>query len=72
MPINKSRVDPTQLLDGEGSLAEEAKKIFADPDQWMQQRHPMLGGRSPQECIDASDEQPVRDLLRSIKYIGQT
>lgn len=32
----------------------------------------MLGGRSPQQCVDAGDEQAVWDLLRNIKYIGQT
>jgi hypothetical protein len=69
---NKPRVDPTQPLEGEGTLAEEVKSIFADPDKWMQQEHPMLGGRSPQQCINDGDEQLVWNLLRSIKYIGQT
>jgi len=66
------RVDPTGRLAGEGSLPEEAKQIFADPDEWMRREHPMLGGRTPQECIDTGDEQSVWDLLRNIKYIGQT
>lgn len=66
------RIDPAERLPGEGSLADAARQIFADPDEWMRREHPMLGGRSPQECIDAGDEQPVWDLLRNIKYIGQT
>jgi hypothetical protein len=66
------RVDPAGRLPGEGSLADEASQIFADPDEWMRREHPMLGGRSPQDFIDAGDEQPVWDLLRNIKYIGQT
>ncbi len=65
-------VDPAERLPGEGSLTDEAGKIFADPDEWMHREHPMLGGRTPQECIDAGEEQSVWDLLRTIKYIGQT
>jgi len=53
---SEPRVNPPQPLDDEGSPTEEAKKIFADPEVWMQQKHPMLGGRSPQECINNGDE----------------
>ena len=67
-----SRIDPTGLLPGEGSIRDEAGEIFADPAGWMQQKHPMLAGRSPQECINAGDEQAVRELIRTIKYAGQT
>jgi hypothetical protein len=66
------RVDPAQRLPGETSLWDEASKVFADPDEWMRQKHPLLAGRSPQECIDANDGQAVWDLLRDIEYIGQT
>jgi hypothetical protein len=66
------RIDPTQRLPDESSLPDEVAKIFADPDEWMRQKHPMLAGRSPAECIAAGDEQAVWDLLRNIKYIGQT
>lgn len=66
------RVDPARRFSDEGSLADEASQIFADPDEWMHRKHPMLAGRSPQECVDAGDEQAVWDLLRSIKYIGLT
>ena len=69
---NKPRTDPPQPLDEEESLAEEIKKVFADPDVWLQQKHPMLGGRSPQESINDGDGQLVWDLLRNIKYIGST
>ncbi len=66
------RIDPTDRLPGEGSVRDEAGEIFADPGAWMNQKHPMLAGRSPQECIDGGDEQAVWDLLRTIKYVGQT
>jgi hypothetical protein len=66
------RVDPAERLPGEGGIRDLAGEIFADPGGWMSQRHPLLAGRSPQECIDAGDDQAVWDLLRSIKYLGQT
>lgn len=66
------RIDPAGRLPGERGLEDEASEIFADPDEWMQRKHPMLGGRSPQECVDGGDEQAVWDLLRNIKYTGQT
>jgi Protein of unknown function (DUF2384) len=66
------RVDPAGRLPGEGSVSDAAGEIFADPNGWMSQEHPMLAGRSPQECIDAGDEQAVWDLLRTIRYVGQT
>jgi hypothetical protein len=66
------RVDPAERLPGEGSLADEAGQIFDNPDEWMRREHPMLGARSPQQCIDDGDEQLVWGLLRNIKYIGFT
>ena len=70
--VQLQRIDPGGRLPGEGSIRDAAGEIFADPSGWMHQKHPMLAGRSPQECIDAGEEQAVWDLLRSIKYIGQT
>ena len=66
------RLDPKKRLPGEGSLMDEVRQIFADPSEWLDQRNPLLGGRSPRECIDAGEEQLVWDQLRSIKYVGQT
>jgi hypothetical protein len=66
------RLDPTERLPGERSLADEVRKVFADPDAWLRQQHPLLGGRTPRDCIDAGDEQLVWDLLRNIKHVGQT
>lgn len=66
------RVDPGARLPGEGSIRDTAGEIFADPSGWMHEKHAMLAGRSPQECIDAGDEEAVWNLLRSIKYVGQT
>ena len=66
------RVDPAERLPGEGSLADEAGQIFDNPDEWMRREHPMLGARSPEQCIADGDEQLIWDLLRNIKYIGLT
>lgn len=70
--VTSPRVDPFRRLPGEGSLADEVGQIFADPDVWMRREHPMLGGRTPQQCVDSGEEQAVWDLLRNIKYVGQT
>jgi hypothetical protein len=68
----KPRVNPSKLLPGEHDIETEAAQIFADPDAWLSQEHPLLGGRSPRQCIAGGDEQAVRDLLRSIVHVGQT
>lgn len=65
------RRDPTEVLPSEKELWDEAREIFSQPDKWMTERHPMLDGRSPQDCIQAGDQQLVRDLVRNIKYVGQ-
>jgi hypothetical protein len=72
MPAFSDYTDPKDLLPGEMDIRSEAAKIFAEPDEWMRRKHPMLGGRSPDECLEAKDEQPVRDLLRTIIHVGQT
>lgn len=61
-----------QLLKGETSLEDETEKIFDEPFVWMAQEHPLLGGKSPNECVKDGREQAVWDLLRAIKYVGQT
>jgi len=66
------RLDPADPLLGEGSLEDEAREIFADPDEWMKQHNADLAGRSPQDCIGQGDLQPVRDLLRRIRYVPYT
>lgn len=63
------RRDPQELLPGEGSIREEAEKVFSNPILWMNRPHPMLDGRTPQQCVDEEDEQPVRDLIRRVKYV---
>jgi hypothetical protein len=37
---------------------------------WLGQPNARLGGRTPEEVIRAGHEEVVRDLLRSIRYVG--
>jgi hypothetical protein len=66
------RLDPAERLPAERDLIDEARQIFADADEWMNQEHPLLGGRTPRQCVAEGDEQLVWDLLRNIRYVGQT
>lgn len=70
--VQVRRLDPTDRLLGEQHLQDEVQQIFAEPGEWMHQEHPLLGGRTPSECVDAGDEQLVWDLVRNIKYVAQT
>ncbi len=66
------RINPADRFPNEASLEREVAKIFENPNEWMNQDHPLLGGRSPQACVNANDDQPVWDLVRQIQYVGQT
>ena len=55
-------------LDDDGDVQDLAAAVLADPDQWMDTPHPLLGGYRPQDLIGTNHEQQLRDLLRSIKY----
>lgn len=66
------RLDPADRLPAERDLLGEARQIFADPGDWMRQENPLLGGQTPRDCIDEGHEQLVWDLVRNIKYVGQT
>ena len=67
-----SRLDPHDLMDGEYSLTDEANKIFASPDQWMDEPHPLLDGKKPRDLLNTGKEQQLRDLIRDIRFVGQT
>lgn len=49
-------------------VREEAAEVAGDG--WMDAANERLGGRTPQEVVDAGQEPLVRDILRSIKHIG--
>ena len=42
-------------------------EVVANPDQWLDHPHPMLGARKPRDLINTGDEIHLRNLLRMIK-----
>ena len=50
-------------------LTKDLKKIFDDPEPWLQTPNDYLGGRTPSDEIESGEEgrERVRDLLESIK-----
>ena len=64
--------DPSRRLPGETSIQAEAGDLFENPEAWLNAANPMLGGKSPRDCIGQPDEQAVWDLLRTIRRVGQT
>ena len=60
---------PTTPPDDEHpDVREEAREVAGDG--WMNAPNERLGGRTPDQAIDAGEEPLVRDILRSIKHIG--
>lgn len=64
--------DPSQRLPSETTIEAEAGALFESPDGWLNAPNPLLGGKSPRDCIGQPDEQAVWDLLRTIRRVGQT
>ena len=66
------RDDPATLLENDDTdliLRAVVRSVFrSQADEWLTERHPSLGGRSPQDCIDEGDDRAVRDLLRRILF----
>lgn len=67
-----ARQGPADRLPDESSIEQGAADIFENPDPWLDAEHPMLGGKSPRDCIGTANEQTVWDLLRTIRSVGQT
>ena len=66
------RHDPADPLPDERSVGAQVEDLFSSPDEWLDSPHPSLGGRTPRDCLNADEEQPVRDLLRRIKLVPYT
>ena len=59
--------DIPRLLDGEDpDIRKEAERV-AGAD-WLKTPNSRLGGRTPEQAIQANQTFWVRDILRSIKY----
>jgi Antitoxin Xre/MbcA/ParS C-terminal toxin-binding domain len=54
------------------NIREEARAVAGD--DWLDTENERLGGRTPRSVIDsgAAGEELVRDILRSIRYIGSS
>jgi uncharacterized protein (DUF2384 family) len=58
----------TLFADESADLYQEAARIVADPEVWLQTPNAHLGGESPIHLIGTPQEQRLRDLLRAIKH----
>lgn len=58
------------LPDEDPDIRQEAGKFFANPDEWLDTPNPNLAGRTPNDFVKDGHDEPVRNLLRSLKYIG--
>jgi len=56
------------LADEDPDIVEDMKKIFDDPQPWLDRRIDWLWGRKPREMIGTEDEIHVRNWLRMLKY----
>ena len=62
---------PRLFPDEDPDLFREAEKIWGgDARRWWTTANDLLGGRAPGDLAGTPEEQRVRDLIRSIKYIG--
>lgn len=52
------------------AIADLASEVLEDSQRWLDNPHPSLGGKSPNEMVKAGESgvARVRNLLRSIKH----
>ena len=56
------------LADDPADLLGDIRRLFVDPDAWLNTPHPELEEHRPVEFLEAGREQPLRDLIAGIKY----
>jgi co-chaperonin GroES (HSP10) len=66
--LNAAELLPEEKAD----LLEEVQDLVDDPKVWLDTPHPSLGWQKPKDLIGTANEQFLRDLLRSIRYVGMT
>lgn len=51
-------------------LEQEINKVIPDADDWRRTPNGQLGGKTPDELIDGTDEdrEQLRDLVKAIKH----
>jgi hypothetical protein len=65
----KVRGDGMALLEGEKEdVRQEAIDVAGE--EWLYSQNIRFGGRTPMDVIRDDQEEWVRDVLRSIKYVG--
>jgi uncharacterized protein (DUF2384 family) len=68
-----SRAASELFPDEHPALFREVVRIWGDDARarlWWTTPNALLGGKAPEALVDTPEEQSVRDLLRTIKYIG--
>jgi hypothetical protein len=55
--------DPDETKDMRTLIAE----VIPDAERWMDTPHYLLGGYQPKDLIGTDKEEPLRNLVRSIK-----
>jgi HEAT repeat protein len=59
---------PFAILEDESSnILDDVRKVFPDPDAWLDAPNSFLGGERPRDLISTEREREVRYLLRGIK-----
>ena len=58
--------DPDEFVDIKDLIAE----LIDPPDEWLDRPHPLLDLAKPRDLIGTDRESILRDLLRTIKYVG--
>jgi hypothetical protein len=56
------------IADESPDIVEDMKKIFDDPEPWLDRPIEWLWGRKPREMIGTEDEIHLRNWLRMLKY----
>ena len=64
----KKRQPPELFPDELPDLREEVKRIFDDPDLWLDTPNSRTRGEKPRDLIGTENEWIVRDLIRRIKH----
>ena len=57
------------LLDGEDvNLVQELKKLFSDPQPWLDTPNAQFMGRKPRELLGTEEEEHLRNWIRLVKH----
>ncbi len=61
---------PPDPLDTDAPVLGLIQSVVPDYEDWLGTPNPRLMGRKPSEMIAAGDEEPIRELLLSVIYVG--